>query len=218
MDQTAPIYTNVNPDNKQFTTPTAVTTPRIEPMKEQQTPRRLSWEELKRKRSLGLCFSCEECYSPGHKCSKPQLFIMEGLHDDEEDSDSDIGEGESPLIAPEITLHALTGWDSPQTIRIKARIQKHTLVVLINSGSTYNFINEKTARASNLFLTPIRPFNIKVADDSPLRCIGKYEKVPVTIGDATFSITMYSLALMGLDMVLDVEWLETLGPMLCDWK
>jgi hypothetical protein len=46
---------------------------------------------------------------------------------------------------PEISLHALTGWSTPRTMRIEGRVGNHTLTVLIDSGSTYNFINSKIA-------------------------------------------------------------------------
>lgn len=34
--------------------------PNLSPDTPRQTPKRLSWEKMKRKRSLGLCFSCDE--------------------------------------------------------------------------------------------------------------------------------------------------------------
>lgn len=33
-----------------------------------------------------------------------------------------------------------------------------------------------------------------------------------------FSLTLYSLPLIGLDIVLGIQWLELLGSVMCDWK
>lgn len=92
-------------------TPTSGNRNRDEPT---QTPKKLSWDELRRKRSLGLCFSCDERYTPGHKCKKPQLLLMEGGDEKEEDNAS----GEDAEEEPEITLNALTCWDAPKTLRV----------------------------------------------------------------------------------------------------
>jgi hypothetical protein len=32
----------------------------------------------------------------------------------------------------------------------------------------------------------------------------------------TFTVTLFSLPLTGLDVVLGVQWLEKLGPVVCD--
>ena len=40
-----------------------------------------------------------------------------------------------------ISLHALSGISAPQTLKMKGYIKHHMLVVLIDIGRTYNFIN-----------------------------------------------------------------------------
>ena len=40
--------------------------------------KRLSWEEMQRKRAQGLCFNCNERFTAGHRCQKPQLLLLEG--------------------------------------------------------------------------------------------------------------------------------------------
>ena len=46
--------------------------------------KRLLWEEIQRKRALGLCFKCNERFTTGHKCQGPQLLLLEvGAADNE---------------------------------------------------------------------------------------------------------------------------------------
>ena len=40
--------------------------------------KRISWEEMQRRRAQGLCFNCNERFNLGHQCQKPQLLLLEG--------------------------------------------------------------------------------------------------------------------------------------------
>lgn len=138
-------------------------------IREPPVPKKLSWDEMKRKISLGLCFSCDERYSPEHRCRKSQLLLMEG-----EDIDDDDEEVFHETEEPEITLQALTGWDSPTTIRVHVEINKQRLVALIDSGSTHNFIGEQAAKHLQAKRTTVKSFWVKVADGHPLHCQGTF--------------------------------------------
>lgn len=164
-----------------------------------QTPKRLSWDEMKRKISLGLCFSCDERFTPGHRCKKSQLLLMEGEDEDEEDEEFvDTQE----TVELEISLQSLTGWGSPKTLRVQLEVNRQHLMVLIDSGATHNFLGEKVANRLGLKLTPTKPFKVRVADGHPLRCRGAYRRVTMGISGESFVIDFYSLPLSGLDVVL----------------
>jgi hypothetical protein len=52
--------------------------------------KKLSWDEMQQRREKGLCFNCNERYTPSHQCTVPQLFIIEA-----EAKDNDSLEGET---------------------------------------------------------------------------------------------------------------------------
>jgi len=55
-----------------------------------------------------------------------------------------------------ISFNALAGVTTPQTIEIEGHIKKKKVIVLIDSGSTHNFIHYKIAKEMNFFLYPAR--------------------------------------------------------------
>jgi len=170
-----------------------------------------------------LCFGCNEKFTPGHRCQKPQTFLIEAYTTEEDDELVDFtgaseggncAEEEEPLIS----LHAISGCNGPKTMRVKATIGRRTLVILIDSGSTHNFVDHKIAHTLQLAVAPTEEFTVKVANEEKLRCTERYANVIISIQGFQFCTTLYSLPLHGIDIVLGIQWLENLGPVLCDWK
>ena len=103
-------------------------------------------------------------------------------------------------------------------MRVAASIKSQSIVVLIDSGSTHSFLNEKVASTLRLPVVPTKSFTVRVANGERLMCQGRYEKVPIDLQGIPFSLTFYSLSLAGLDIVLGIQWLEILGLVVCNWK
>ena len=191
----------------------------------QGTPvRRLSWEEMQRRRLQGLCFNCNERFTAGHRCQGPRILMLEGYEDDnnviydEVNEERNTGRHQEENLEPEITLHALTGWSAPKTMRVAARIGDHDVIILIDSGSTHNFLSERLANLLRLPVIPTETFPVRVANGESLKCQGRFEGVQINLQGTVFSLTLYSLPLTGLDVVLGIQWLELLGAVVCDWK
>ncbi|KAI4323138.1 hypothetical protein L6164_022768 [Bauhinia variegata] len=83
-----------------------------------------TWEvEKQARRDKGLCFRCNEKFSPGHRCKQSGLAIME-LADDEEKTEED---DEPVSAAPmgnlaEISFHAILGRTSSITMKLQGTI------------------------------------------------------------------------------------------------
>lgn len=189
----------------------------------------LSWEEMQRKRAQGLCFNHNDHFTAGHRCQKPQLLLLEGyegnmiyeditdqqtLEDDHGGDTAEVQEHEKL----EITLHALMGWTVPRTMHLIATMGPLEVVVLIDSGSTHNFINDCLASMLRLPVVPIETFTVRATNGERLKCQGHFDKVMVNLQGTEFYLTLFSLPLSGLDLVLGIQWLEMLGSMVCNWK
>jgi hypothetical protein len=55
---------------------------------------------------------------------------------------------------PTISFHALDDISTPQILEIQGYIKKKKVKILIDSGSTHNFINYKLAKYLNCFIYP----------------------------------------------------------------
>ncbi|CAA0810995.1 Unknown protein, partial [Striga hermonthica] len=106
--------------------------------------RRLSPEEVKRRREKGLCFKCEEKFTPGHQCK--QAFVIEVANPDDEEAEVEEEShqeevSEVPHEEPEISMHAMAGIRGPRTMRLPAWVKDRRIIVLVDIGSSHNFIN-----------------------------------------------------------------------------
>lgn len=137
--------------------------------------------------------------------------------DDEFERDNNEANIDLPFD-PKISLHTLTGWTATKTMHVIAKIGAYEVIVLIDNGSTRNFISAKVTTLLHLPIVPTELFNVQVANGQPLKCQGRFDNIHILLQDIPFSITFYSLPLTSLDLVLGVQWLEQLGSVVCDWK
>ena len=109
-----------------------------------------------------------------------------------------------------ISCNALAGITTPQTLKIEGHIKKKKAIVLIDSGSTHNFIHCKVAKELNCFLYPAIECQVMVANGGTINCSGKCHNIKLTMGEYLLNSPMLSIPMGGDDVVLGVEWLQYL--------
>ncbi|KAG6384019.1 hypothetical protein SASPL_156184 [Salvia splendens] len=195
-----------------------------EAMQHPQRPRftRISSQELAELKAKGLCFRCRKPYSPGHECSLKQLRVMitegekidlqqyefyqptglEEMNEEHEES----GEGDV-----ELPLYSMAGIDTARTMRLHAKLGEHTIIVLIDSGASHNFISR--ALVDRLQLQPDREerFGVLLGNGLRQEAEGACRKIEVTLAGCQFLLDCFVFPLGGVDMILGMTWLSTLG-------
>jgi hypothetical protein len=116
-------------------------------------------------------------------------------------------------LTPTISCNALAGISTPQTLKIEGYIKKKKVIVLIDSGSTHNFIHYKLAKDLNCFVYPAPEFQVMIADGGTINCSGKCNKINLTMGEYVMNSPMISIPMGGADVVLGIQWLQSLGTM-----
>ena len=120
-------------------------------------------------------------------------------------------ETKSKMAEAEITLYAPLGSPSPDTMRIKGKINGHWVVILIDTGITHNFLDAAIFSKLQLCLDPTVSFEVKVANGATIKTKGVCFGVKVVMQRHMFSVDLNALPLGDCELVLGTQWLRTLG-------
>ena len=114
--------------------------------------KRITESEIQNKRAKGLCFRCDEKFTPGHRCKDRSLQVLTVCDDGEDKSlagedEEDVEVEEHPhLDSIEVSLNSVVGFTPSHTMKIKGTIGEREVTVLVDSGATHNFIASRVVR------------------------------------------------------------------------
>ena len=107
----------------------------------------------------------------------------------------------------------MDGFNTPQTLKIEGYIKNKKVIGLIDSRSTHNFIHCKLAKVLNCFVYPTPKFQVMIADGGTINCLGKCHNINLAMGGYVLNSQMIAIPMGGVDVVLGVQWLQSLGTM-----
>ncbi|XP_026410718.1 uncharacterized protein LOC113305942 [Papaver somniferum] len=223
----SPLYVSNNYSQRNTTSP--VTSPRtftksFSPSPASSSPpiKKLSYADMRKRREKGLCYNCDEVFQAGHKCIKQQIYM---LAVDEEEStqygeDSPIETPNSPIQEEEveISVHALAGNVSHNTIHIEGATKKHPLTILLDSGSTHSFLDPATTTRCGGHVITTSSLLVVVDNGNKLVSDAKCPSFKWQMQGHDFQFDMQLLTLGGCDMVLGVDWMRGMSPMIFDFN
>ncbi|KAH0781176.1 hypothetical protein KY290_000774 [Solanum tuberosum] len=176
-------------------------------------------EEMNEKREKGLCFFCDEKYVMGHKCRNlKQLYILELEETDgekyceEEEQYEEVNqelEMQQGIEQMEIYIHALNGSLGYRTLRVTGYHSKQPLHILVDTGSSHNFIDPSLVEQLGCQVTQTTPQLVAAANGTMK--VDKSCKISWLLQGAEFAAEFLLLPLGNCGMVLGVQWLLTLG-------
>lgn len=92
------------------------------------------------------------------------------------------------------------------------------MVVLFDSGVTHNFIAKSMVQKLGWQVETTPDFRVKLGDGFQTITRGKCMQVLFKTGEITCEIDAYLFDLDGVDVVVGMEWLKSLGDMIINWK
>jgi hypothetical protein len=190
---------------------------------------KLTRDEMVERQLKGLCYNCDEKYFLGHKCKEQKLFMTISEDISKEDIETPLVSespetpditppSDPPEVEPVISLNALTGFSSPQTLKLIGYIKHRKVIILVDSGSTHNFIHRRIAQETHCYIHAVNNFQIMIANGGSMKCGGRCENVHLQIGEYHLKSHMFAIDMGSCDIVLGADWIRMLGPILMDFK
>lgn len=150
---------------------------------------RISPAQMEDRRKKGLCYNCDAKWQFGHKCQSPKLFVIETVEIYDIPTPELVMDGpemDSMEYAyteehPKISLHVITWSSHPKTMRILGTIGGKRVIILIDSGSTHNFLNSSIVQSSKLLVSKESRVRVQVANGEQILSEGKCVAVEVEV-------------------------------------
>ncbi|RRT51692.1 hypothetical protein B296_00027776 [Ensete ventricosum] len=113
-------------------------------------PKKLTRDELCERSAKELCWHCNEPWSRGHRYKKGRLLMIEPLEDEDNETSEESLEPKEEAMEEEsqpanYAVHALADYSNPQMMKVGGLLKHQLITVLIDTGSTNNFLNSKVA-------------------------------------------------------------------------
>jgi hypothetical protein len=178
------------------------------------------------RRAMNLCFKCGEKYSPQHQCAatvqlhlvEELLEMLEGPESPDSYTTATEGEDETDQELHALSQQAMGGTENSTCFRLQGVIQGQEVLMLIDSGSTGNFISDSLASLLQGVQPMHSPVRVKVANGEILTGTSLIPNCEWHCQGATFNTTMKVIPLQCYDVILGIDWLKAQSPMEVDWN
>lgn len=174
------------------------------------------------RRAQGLCYICAEKWSPTHKCANfvqlhavQELFALFQHQESELLAPEEQHEQESQLMA--ISLQAIQRIESAGTMRLLGSLQGKEVLILVDSGSSANFMSSKMADQQTGLQQLQSTVSVQVANGGVLSCRHEIPQCEWSTQGYLFCTSFKVLDLPGYDLILGMDWLSNHSPMQVDW-
>jgi hypothetical protein len=135
-----------------------------------------------------LFYNCDDKYFLGHKCKEKKLFMAISEDISEEDIEIPlvykspetldiIPPSNPPEVEPFISFNALTSFSTPQTLKQIGYIKNRKVIIVVDSGSSHNFIDRRIAQETHFYIHAVNNFQIMITNGGSMKCGGRCENV-----------------------------------------
>nr|GFB16553.1 transposon Ty3-G Gag-Pol polyprotein [Tanacetum cinerariifolium] len=167
---------------------------------------------------MGMARLVEEKNNLARKPFTPNRNVSNPEETENENPTNNALETQADEVQGEISFHAISGTILPQTLRLPEKIQNKDVVLLVDGGSTYNFVDQELVNRLGLQVDPTVNLSVVVANREKLACTGRVRNLSLVVQGCVISIDFFVLLVAACPIVLGVQWLKTLGSIEFDFN
>ena len=113
---------------------------------------------------------------------------------------------------------AMAGTVQRKSFQLQGTVKGKHVLLLVDSGSCGSFINTEAVQLLGLYAVEVPAVTVKVANGAQTQVKIVVQSVEWQCQKAKFCTDFRVFDLPHYDMILGMDWLDTLGPMWIDWK
>lgn len=118
----------------------------------------------------------------------------------------------------ELSINSVVGLSNPGTMKVRGKIKDREVVILINCGATHNFVSEKLTSELQLITKDTSHYRVILGSGAAIKGKGICESVEIILNEWKVIADLLPLELGGVDVVLGMQWLYSLGNTEVDWR
>ena len=155
---------------------------------------------------------------PSHICKSRFLAYMGADDDEDDESPPDSSTLEDGVISDDLShIRALDSHTRAKAMTLEGTIASSKVTVLVDIGSTHDFLHPRVAERLHLPLIKIRPFRVYVGNGESILCSHVSKATELILQGKQFFVDLHILPVHELDVILGMEWLESLGRVTHDY-
>ena len=116
-----------------------------------------------------------------------------------------------------LSLNAMKGDSNLGVLRFSGLIGNIKVQVLIDGGSSDNFLQPRIAKFLKIPIEPGPVFRVLVGNGDMMTAEGVIQDLPLKIQGNELKVPVFLLPVAGADVILGAAWLATLGPHVADY-
>ncbi|EOA18774.1 hypothetical protein CARUB_v10007371mg, partial [Capsella rubella] len=169
------------------------------------------------------CRNCGEKWFHGHKCRHTrfkQLEVDEADEEEEEPIEQEREVEEEPREKEELvtlTLDSKSGLTNEKSMQMRGKIKGKEVKVLIDSGATSSFVDERLVQEMEWPIIAQRKFSVQVGGGNILRGRGVCAGLKLETQGVEIIQDFLVFDLGSVDVVLGYPWLASLGETKTNW-